>query len=391
MRLLPFEYAVRNLGRSPTRLALSVAGGALVVLLVLAAGAFVRGMERSLDVSGGAQNVILLGAGSEESVERSEIDPAVDGLVLASDVGRYVKTRGGVAHVAPEVHLMAELRLGSAEGRAMQVLLRGVTPPAFNVHEQVSVSQGRAPEPGRDELMVGRLAHTRMGVPAADVGVGARLWFDKRPWTVVGVFDAPGTVMEAEVWCPLRDLQIAAKRDNYSCVVLTLGPGGEFGDVDAFCKQRLDLELVAIRESDYYAGLSDFFRPVRAMVMATALLVALGGLFGGLNTMYAAFASRVREIGALQAIGYSRAAVVVSLMQESVLAATAGALVAATLGIVVLDGLAVRFSMGAFGLVVDGPVLAAGLLAGVVLGVVGALPPAWRCLRMPIPEALKAS
>lgn len=389
MRCLPLEYAVRNLGRSPSRLVLSVAGGVLVVLLVLAAGAFVRGMERSLDVSGGEQNVILLGAGSEESFERSEIDPSVDGLVLASVPG--IKARGGVAYVAPEVHLMAELRQGSAEGRALPVLLRGVTPVAFNVHAQVAVVEGRAPEPGRDELMVGRLAHTRMGVPAASVGVGARLWFDKRPWTVVGVFGAPGTVMEAEVWCPLRDLQIAAKRDNYSCVVLTLGPGGEFADVDAFCKQRLDLELVALRETDYYAGLSDFFRPVRAMVAATALLIALGGLFGGLNTMYAAFASRVREVGALQAIGYSRGAIVLSLVQESVLATTAGSLVAAALGLAVLDGLAVRFSMGAFGLIVDGPVLAAGLLSGVALGVVGALPPAWRCLRMPITEALKAA
>ena len=342
MRLLPFEYAVRNLGRSPTRLASSVAGGVLVVLLVLAAGAFVRGMERSLDVSGGGRNVILLGAGSEESVERSEIDPTVDTLVLGSVPG--IKSRGGVDHVAPEVHLMAELRQGSAAGRVMPVLLRGVTPAAFNVHERVAVAEGRAPEPGRDEMMVGRLAHTRMGVPAAAVGVGATLWFDGRPWAVVGAFDAPGTVMEAEVWCPLRDLQIAAKRDNYSCVVLTLGPGGDFADVDAFCKQRLDLELVALRETDYYAGLSDFFRPVRAMVAATALLVALGGLFGGLNTMYAAFASRVREVGALQAIGYSRGAIVVSLVQESVLATTAGSLVAAAIGLAVLDGLAVRFS-----------------------------------------------
>jgi putative ABC transport system permease protein len=296
-----------------------------------------------------------------------------------------------VAYVAPEVHLMAELRQGGPEGRAMPVLVRGVTPGAFNVHAQVAVVEGRAPEAGRDELMAGRLAHTRMGVAAETVGLGKQLWFDKRPWTVVGVFEAPGTVMEAEVWCPLRDLQIAAKRDNYSCVVLTLGPGGDFGDVDAFCRQRLDLELVALRETDYYSGLSDFFRPVRAMVMATAVLIALGGLFGGLNTMYAAFASRVREVGSLQAMGYSRRAIVLSLVQESVLATTAGALVAAVIGLAVLDGLAVRFSMGAFGLVLDGPVLAAGLLAGVALGVVGALPPAWRCLRMPITDALKSA
>ena len=322
MRRLPFDYAVRNLGRSPMRLALSVGGGVLVVLLVLAAGAFVRGMEKSLDVSGGERNVILFGAGSEESIERSEIRPEVPGVALASIPG--IKQRAGVAYVAPEVHLRAELRQGSESGQVLPVLLRGVTPAAFLVHGRVRVVEGRAPEAGRDEMMVGRLAHTRMGAGPEAVAVGAKVWFDKRPWTIVGTFEAPGTVMEAEAWCPLSDLQIAAKRDNLSCVVLTLDGDAEFADVDAFSKQRLDLELVAMRETDYYDALSDFFRPIRAMVAATAVLIALGGLFGGLNTMYAAFASRVRELGALQAMGYSRGAIVLSLMQESVLATTAG-------------------------------------------------------------------
>jgi ABC-type antimicrobial peptide transport system permease subunit len=239
-------------------------------------------------------------------------------------------------------------------------------------------------------MLVGRLAYTRMGLPADRLAPGKTLWFDKRPWAIVGVFEAPSTVMEAEVWVPLRDLQIAAKRDNLSCVVATLAPGGHYDDVDLFAKQRLDLELVAVRESDYYSKLLTFFSPIRAMVWATAVLMATGGLFGGLNTMYAAFASRVRELGALQAIGFSRLAVVVSLVQESVLATTAGALAAAAAALVLLDGLAVRFSMGAFGLVVDGPVLVSGLAAGLFLGIVGALPPAWRALRMPINEALKA-
>ena len=388
MRLLPWDYGVRNLGRSRLRLALSVAGGALVVALVLAAGAFVRGMERSLSVSASADNVILLGAGSEESLERSEIDPAVPSLLAASVEG--LRTRAGKFYVSPEVHLMTEVQ-ERRDGRPLPVLLRGVTPEAFLVHSQVRLVDGRAPEPGRDEVIVGRLAYTRMGVPAARLAPGQAMWFDKRPWTIVGTFEAPSTVMEAEAWVPLRDLQIAARRDNLSCVVATLGPGGDFADVELFTKQRLDLELVAMRESDYYRNLLAFFAPVRAMVWVTALLMATGGLFGGLNTMYAAFASRVRELGALQAVGFSRLAVVVSLVQESVLATAAGALLAAAAALAVLDGLAVRFSMGAFGLVVDAPVLAAGLAAGLLLGVAGALPPAWRALKMPINEALKAA
>jgi ABC-type antimicrobial peptide transport system permease subunit len=126
------------------------------------------------------------------------------------------------------------------------------------------------------------------------------------------------------------------------------------------------------------------------MVWATASLIALGGLLGGLNTMYAAFASRVREIGALQSIGYARGAIVISLVQESLLATAAGALLACVIGLVALDGLHVRFSMGVFGLTIDSTVMALGLCAGLGLGLIGALPPAWRALRLPIAEALKA-
>jgi putative ABC transport system permease protein len=387
MRLLPWDYGVRNLLRSPVRLALSLAGSALVVLLVLAAAAFVRGMQKSLTVSGVASNVILLGAGSEESFERSEISPTVPALVQASVPG--IKSRLGVPYVSPEVHLMTILRLTKEQKDAPQVIVRGVTPAAFLVHPQVHIVTGRAPEAGRDEILVGSLVATKMGIPEDRLAVGKTMFFDDRAWTIAGTFDAPNTVMEAEVWAPLTDLQIAARRDNLSCVVMTLDTA-EFDDVDAFARQRLDLELVALRETDYYAGLGTFYRPIEAMVWVTAILIATGGLLGGLNTMYAAFAARVRELGSLQAMGYPRHALVVSLAQESVLATAAGALIAASIGKLLLDGVAVRFSMGAFSLAFDSTVLSTGLGAGLLLGVIGALPPAWRCLRLPIAEALKA-
>jgi len=386
MRLLPWEYAVRNLGRHPLRLGLSIAGSALVVMMVLAAAAFVRGMERSLSVSGSGKNVVLLGAGSEESLERSEIQPGVGNIAIASIEG--IKEQLGVHYVSPEVHMASLVKESSDSEVTHLTLLRGITTAAFLVHPQVRITDGRSP--GQGEILAGRLASAKMGLPDNRLAIGKSVWFDGRLWTISGRFEAPGTVMEAELWCPLKDLQLAAKRDNLSCVVLTLGEG-EFADVAAFTKQRLDLELSAMWESEYYGKLLEFYRPVQSIVWITATLIAIGGLFGGLNTMYAAFAARVRELGTLQALGFSRFALIVSLMQESMLAAAAGSLLAALLGLVLLDGLAVRFSMGAFGLVMDGPVLAAGLVAGLALGIIGALPPAWRCLRLPVAESLKAT
>ncbi|MGH7177213.1 MAG: ABC transporter permease [Tepidisphaeraceae bacterium] len=387
MRLIPWEYGVRNLSRSALRLALGVAGSGLVVLLILSAAAFVRGMQKSLHATGGRDNVILLGAGSEESFERSEIAPAVPGLVSASVSG--IKSRLGVPFVSPEVFLQTSVKESRDAARSSQIIARGVTPTAFLVHGQVRISSGRAPVSGRDEVVLGSRAAAQLGWSEERMAIGGSIFFDDRAWTIVGRFDAPGTVMESEIWAPLSDLQIAARRDNLSCVVVTLDQA-DFDDIDAFARQRLDLELVALRETDYYAGLSRFYRPIQAMAWSTAILIATGGLLGGLNTMYAAFAGRVREVGALQVVGFSRAAIVVSLIQESTLICTAGTLAGAALAMIALDGLTVRFSMGVFGLVVDSSVLLIGLLAGVGLGIVGALPAALRCLRMPVSVALKA-
>lgn len=396
MRFLPFAYAVRNLGRSPARLLLSVAGAALVVLLVLVAGGFVRGLGRALRSTGGEHNVILLGAGSEESVERSEVSPATPGVLAASLAG--VRTRAGVAFVSPEVHVMLPVGVGTGTAnRPRQVMLRGVTPAAALVHDSVSLTDGRWPAVGADEVMAGRMAATVLGVPESEVAVGRTLLLDGRPWTIVGRFSAPGTAVEAEVWLPLADLMTATRRDTISCVVLTLDPydeatgdGAEFGDVAAFTKTRPDLELVSMTEREYYGRLASFFGPIRMVAWVTAGLIALGGLFGGLNTMYAAFASRIRELGTLQSIGYRRLAIAWSMIQESALASAAGGLIACVIGTFLLDGLSVRFSMGAFGLRIDETVIGLGLLTGLALGVVGALPPAIRCLRPSIPEALKA-
>jgi putative ABC transport system permease protein len=400
MRTLPFEYAVRNLGRSPNRLILSVAGSALVVLLILIAGGFVQGMSKALAASGGAHNVILLGAGSEDSIERSEIEASVPGVIAASIAG--IRSRAGVPFVSPEVHVMLPVRAGSAAtpkapAAERQIMVRGITPAASLVHESVALTDGRWPRAGSDEVIVGRMASAVLAVPDSDLAVGNTIEFDRRPWTIVGRFAAPGTVVEAEIWLPITDVKAATKRETISCVVLTLDPfdeatgeGAEFADIDAFTKTRPDLELSAMTELAYYNKLAQFFGPIKLVAWVTAGLIAIGGLFGGLNTMYAAFASRIRELGTLQSLGFRRLAIVWSMIQESTLATAAGGLIACALGVFVLDGLAVRFSMGAFGLVIDHSVVGLGLLCGLSLGVLGALPPAIRCLSPAIPVALKA-
>jgi putative ABC transport system permease protein len=213
---------------------------------------------------------------------------------------------------------------------------------------------------------------------------------DDDEYTVSGVFVADGGIVEGEIWTSLTDLLVTTQRDTLSCVIVALDTAKP-SDLDMFAASRVDLELAAISEDDYFSALANFYKPIEMMVVITCIMIAVGGMLGGFNSTYAAFASRVREVGTLQTLGYQRGAIAWSLVQESVLAASVGAIFACTIAIFVLDGFTVRFSMGTFTLSMTAGIIALGIGSGLLLGVVGAVAPALRCLRLPIPEALRAS
>jgi putative ABC transport system permease protein len=382
--MLPLTYALRNLFRDKPRLLQTVGGSALVVLLVIAATALNGGMSQVLSASGSEKNVILLGAGSEESIQRSEVSALLGGISEAGVRG-VSKTLGRPA-ASVEIHYMTYLL--DQDGRKGQGLFRGVTPRALLVHPEVRVLEGTFPRSG--EVMVGRLAWRKLGVPESSLKPGATVTIDGSAMTVSGTFAAPGTVMESEVWAALGDLHMLAQRETVSCVVLRMDDPADFSEAELFSQQRLDLELAALRESDYYAALSSFFKPLRVMTWITAGLIAAGAVFGGFNTLYAAFASRIRELATLQAIGYGRGAIFLSLVQESLIACLAGTLLASVTAIFLLDGRTIPFSIGAFTVSVSPQVALAGLATGILLGILGAIPPAIRCLRPPLPTALRS-
>ena len=403
IRLLPITYAARNLGRSHARLALSIGGAFAVALLAMAGSGFALGMASALRASGHDRNVILLGAGSEESVERSEIPQATAGVIAASLRG--VATHDGMPLASAEVNVALTVDAAdedqapdAPDRRERTGLVRGVTSTAFLVHPQVRMVAGRAPEAGNDEVILGASAARSAGLEPDrlarslqdDGSEGPLVRVDGRPRRVVGLFIAPGTVMDGEAWMPLTDVLVLTQRETVSSVIVALAPGASPEDIVEFAQRRIDLELSAIHEPAYYASQGAFYRPVQVMVLASAALVAMGALLGGLNTMYAAFASRVRELGMLQVLGFTRAAIVVSLLQEGVIAAMAGALVAVLAAIGLIDGIAIHFSMGTFGIRVDERVVAIGLAAGLLVGVAGCIIPSIRCLRLPLPAALRS-
>lgn len=386
MRRLPLDHAVRNLGRSPLRTSLAIAAATIVALLAAGGVGFARGMAGSLGSSGLATNVILLGTGSEESIERSEIPPGVAEIVAASVDG--LARRREQAFVSPEVH--AALPIGPGDGAGPVAVVRGVTAAAFLVHPQVRVVAGRSPEPGSDEAMVGGAAAAMLSAAGLEAAPGSTLVLAGRRFAVTGSFAAPGTVLDGEIWVPLAAIKTLTQRATDSAVIVGLDTA-ELADLETFAAIRTDLELAAIGEADYYAELSRFLAPVRWLVGATALLVSLGGLLAGLGTLDATFAARGREFGTLQALGFRRRAIALSMLAESLLVASLGGLLAGAIALVALDGLAVRSQMGSFAVDIGPAALATGLLAALVLAVLGTALPAFRCLRRPVPEALKAT
>ncbi len=385
MALLPWEYGIRNLLRRPLRSGLTLLGLTTVVLLVLVVVGFIRGLERALAVSGDPQTVIVFSLGMGENLEYSSVPMRTSDLVAASIVG--VQERHGKKFASPELYLGTQIRT-SREGNPGMGLVRGVTPSALLVHSSIEIVAGDWPRP--NEVMIGRLATTKIGAAEEETRIGQSLWLENREWRISGVFAAAGAVFESEVWCRLDDLQQAMKRQDLSLVALTLEPGGEFGDVDEFCKARLDLELQAVSQVEYFKSLQRDYKPVRLLAWLVAILIFAAGVFAGLNTMYGAVVGRVRELATLQTIGFQRRAAIASIVQEGTMLAVTASLIASILAICVVNGSAMRFTMGAFELRIDGIALLYGCGTGLALGILGSLPPAIRILRLPVVDGLKA-
>jgi ABC-type antimicrobial peptide transport system permease subunit len=393
MRLLPWDYGVRNLLRRPLRTGLTALGLTLVVFLLLLVISFLRGLDTSLVNSGDEQVAMVHSIAAADNLENSSISDQLPMLIRA-ELSEVVLQHSDVQALSPEFLATSTIRPASNQNTAQLALFRGVRPEVFLVRRKAFLTSGQFPKSG--EVLVGRLASAKLGVTPEELAVGRTLTVEGKTWRISGHFAAPGTMLEAEIWCPLDDLKQQMKRPNdLSLVALRLNPQGQrkeqVDQLDYFCRFRhRDLELGASLETEYYSSLQRHYRPLRSLAWLMVILVSIAGACGAVNTMYAAVAGRIREFAALQAVGFSRRAISLSLLQESVLLAALATLSATGLAVLLLQGMAIRFTMGAFALQIDHLALLIGCGAGLGLGIVGAIPPAIRAFRMPIAVALKA-
>ena len=275
------------------------------------------------------------------------------------------------------------------------VLVRGITPVGFQVHDHVRFVAGRAPRPAVREAAVGVAASQRY----QGLGLGETLSFGDRSWTIVGLFRADGSAFESEVWLDVGDLFKDGTAPGCSGVRFVIPPGT---DSEALIRRIADdprISLAARSEIDYYEEQAEGAKALYLLTIVLAIIMGTGAVFGAMNTMFAAVTHRTAEIGTLRALGFSRWAILISFVTESVCLSLLGYILGVALGIAavalvnqLMHGVAFQlpsFSTAVVTLRVSSETLLLALVLAFVMGIVGGLLPARRAARLRVTEALR--
>lgn len=374
----------QNLKSIPGRLAASlvaVVGVAGVVAVLVAVLSMARGFEASLTSGAAADNVVVLRSGANSELESS----------LGGEQSRLIAQSAALRIASPEVYVIVDLNKKSS-GTQANVPFRGMTERGPQLRPQFSIVAGRLFQPGRKELIAGVGAASQF----EGLEVGGTLAFGTERWEVVGLFRTGGAG-DSELWTDASVLLGAYRRGNtYSSLY------GRLTTVDAFhaFKDELTsdprLSVRVERETDYLAGQTEALSRFIAVVgWGIAFLMALGALFGALNTMYTAVSDRAREIATLRAIGFRPGAVVVSVLVEAMLLALIGGVLGAVLAWAIFNGFTVStlsfssFTQVVFAFAVTPQLMAQGLVLALLIGLVGGIAPAIRAARVPIVVGLR--
>jgi putative ABC transport system permease protein len=362
-----------------------IAGVVAVLVGVLSISA---GFRQAMADSGSPDTAIVLRSGADsEMVSGFGRD---DTRVIADSPGVAHSDHGPVA--SPELFVIIDIPKRST-GTDANVPLRGVEPAAFQVHDNVKITRGRMFEWGKNELIAGSGAAQEF----SGLEVGSTIKVGRAEWPVVGIFSANGGVSESEIWTGATALQEAYHRgDSFQSVQAKLISPGAYAQFKDSLTANPQLSVKVQRQSEYYAGQSETMtRLITTLGFLIAFLMAIGAVFGALNTMYSAVSTRTREIGTLRALGFGAGAVVVSLMIESLILALIGGAIGGALAYFAFNGFHTStmnfqsFSQVTFAFRITPQLLLRGITWAAVIGLIGGLFPAIRAARLPIAAALR--
>jgi len=385
---IPIIYNFRSVTARWTSAIVAVLGIAGTVGVFIAMLSLARGFRATLVSSGAEDNAIVMRAGATSEM--------MSGIKL-EDV-KIMQDAPGVARgadaplVTTEVVVVAPFPL-AATGTDANVQVRGVSPNVLTVRKNVKIAKGRMFQPGLAELIVGKNATNSY----AGLTLGNTVNFGGGHWQVVGIFDAGGSAFDSEVWADARVLDDVYKRPSnifQSATVHLTSPDSFQQFKDAVTSDRR-LNLDVTREIDYYAKQSTRMTQLITILGGlVAFVMAIGAVFGALNTMYSAVAERGREIATMRALGFGAAAVVFSFLVEALLISFVGGAIGC-IAVLPLNGLTTgamnwqTFSHLAFAFRITSGLLVAGIIFALAMGLLGGLPPALRAAWRPVAVALR--
>lgn len=379
---------VRTLPQRVSASLIAVAGVAGVVVVLVAVLSIAEGFRAAM-VGAGAADVAIVMRGGSDSELSSTLE--VESVRVALGAPGVRRTDAGPLASA-EIFVIVEVSKRST-GTAANVPLRGVGAAAFGVRDNVQLAAGRRFREGTREVIVGRSAAGQF----AGLELGDTQRWGNQDWTVVGIFEAEGSVAESEVWGDASVVQSAYRRGStFQSVHARLQSPDAFKQYRAALENDPRLSVSVVRESDYFLAQSQaLYAIVTTLGLGIAVLMAIGAVFGAVNTMYAAVASRTREIATLRALGFGALPVVASILAESVLICLAGGVAGGAIAYFGFNGYQTAtlnwqtFSQVAFAFLVTPELLLRGFACALVLGVLGGLLPAVRAARLPIAPGLR--
>jgi putative ABC transport system permease protein len=386
---IPIVYNFRSVRARWTSAIVAVLGIAGTVGVFIAMLSLARGFKATLVSSGTEDNAIIMRAGAT-----SELTGGVDlnSVKIIQDAPGIARGADGPL-VTPEIVIVAPIPLIST-GTDANVQVRGVSKNVLEIRRQIRIVQGRMFTPGLAEVVVGKNAN----ISYSGLTIGNTISLGSVRWKVVGVFDAGGSSFDSEVWADAHMLGPAYNRGEnfFQSVTVHLASPNSLQQLRDALTTDPRLTVDATREIDYYSKQSNRLTAlITTLGGVVATVMAIGAVFGALNTMYSAVSERGREIATMRALGFGGPSVVLSFLIEALLIAFVGGLVGCV-AVLPLNGYTTgamnlqTFSHVAFAFMITPELMVRGIFFALVMGVVGGLLPAIRAAVIPVASALRS-
>ena len=379
---------LRSLPRRPGTAAVAMSGIAALTGVFAGVLSMASGFEKTMEGSGREDVALVLRSGSTAELNSRFNGEQADVIRYAPGIARDA---GGEPQVSSELFWIVNA-VGKSSGTEANIALRGIQPPGYALRKDYRLAEGREFTPGRFELIAGRGARNQF------VGLepGQTIRFGKTEWLVAGVFEAGGSVFESELWCDVNVLQSAYQLGNGFQVVRAQvdGADGRTRLEEALADdQRLAVDVWS--EKQFYSEQAeDTATLIRWIGVPVSVLMAIGAVFAALNAMYASIAARARELATLRALGFGSFPTALATLLESVALAFLGGVLGCAIAWLALNGfqastLAASFSQVVFNCAVTTDLLAQGITAALIVGLVGGIFPAVRAATARVTVALR--